>query len=50
MLKLRKGLAPFVGLAQPHADHCVPATVPEAVDKLGVLLEMTIIEWQAIYS
>jgi hypothetical protein len=41
-LKLRKAFAAFVGLALPHAQHAIPVDVPETVDELGVLLEMTI--------
>jgi len=41
-LKLRKAIAAFVGLALPHAQHAIPVDVPETVDKLGMLLEMTI--------
>jgi hypothetical protein len=41
-LKLRKAFAAFVGLALPHAQDAIPVDVPETVDELGVLLEMTI--------
>jgi hypothetical protein len=41
-LKFRKLLAIFVGLSPPHANHSILTGVPEAMDHVGVVLEMTI--------
>jgi len=41
-LKFRKLLAIFVGLSPPHANHGILTGVPEAMDHVGVVLEMTI--------
>jgi len=42
-LKVRKALAIFVLLAQPHADHSIAASVPESmVDQRGIMLKVTL--------
>jgi len=41
-LELRQTLAVFVDVAEPHANDCLGAGVPEAVDELGVVQEMII--------
>jgi len=40
--KTREVLAIFVRLASPHAEHAIPTSRPERVDRPGVVLEMII--------
>src|SRR5262245_55573340 len=41
-LKFGKAVAALISLVPPHASHCIAIGSPEAVDQLGVVLEMAI--------